>query len=219
MKVVEKFISINGEGKKAGELAIFIRFKGCNLDCIYCDTKWANLQNEEYEELTKEEIYNFIKNVGVKNVTITGGEPLLQEGIYELLEYISKDKEISIEIETNGSVDISRFKKINERISFTVDYKTSYSKMESFMNLENFDYVNKNDVVKFVVGEKSDLDKVLEMMKIFELREKTNVFVSPVFEKINPIDIVNWQIKNRLNEVKLQIQMHKIIWHPDKKGV
>ncbi|MBN1469942.1 MAG: putative 7-carboxy-7-deazaguanine synthase QueE [Fusobacteriaceae bacterium] len=219
MKVVEKFISINGEGKKAGELAIFIRFKGCNLDCIYCDTKWANLKNEEYEELTKEEIYNFIKNVGVKNVTITGGEPLLQEGIYELLEYISKDKEISIEIETNGSVDISKFKRISDRISFTVDYKTNYSKMESFMNLENFDYVNKNDVVKFVVGEKSDLDKVLEMMKIFELREKTNVFVSPVFEKINPIDIVNWQIKNRLNEVKLQIQMHKIIWHPDKKGV
>ena len=104
--------------------------------------KWANLENEEYEELTKEEIYNFIKNVGVKNVTITGGEPLLQEGIYELLEYISKDKDISIEIETNGSVSISRFKKISNRISFTVDYKTNYSKMESFMNLENFDYVN-----------------------------------------------------------------------------
>ena len=126
MKVVEKFISINGEGKKAGELAIFIRFKGCNLDCIYCDTKWANLQNEEYEELTKEEIYNFIKNVGVKNVTITGGEPLLREGLDVFLKMIFDYKnDIDLALTTNGFLLPKVAKKLKDaglkRINISLD--------------------------------------------------------------------------------------------------
>ena len=104
--VVEKFVSINGESKFAGQLAVFIRFRGCNLNCVYCDTKWANTADAPAEQMTKEEIYDYIKSTGVRNVTLTGGEPLLQKGIQELLEYLAKDKNIRIEIETNGSVDI-----------------------------------------------------------------------------------------------------------------
>ena len=126
MKVVEKFVSINGEGSKAGQLAVFIRFAGCNLDCVYCDTKWANEEDVSYSEMSKEEIYEYIKSTGVRNITVTGGEPLLQDGIYEFLEYLSLDKELSVEIETNGSVDISLFKKIDNTPSFTMDYKLDY---------------------------------------------------------------------------------------------
>ena len=83
-QVVEKFVSINGEGRRAGELAAFIRFKGCNLQCSYCDTSWANEPGCESERLTKEEILSWIREAGVKNVTLTGGEPLLRKGMEEL---------------------------------------------------------------------------------------------------------------------------------------
>ena len=85
-QVVEKFVSINGEGRRAGELAAFIRFKGCNLQCSYCDTSWANEPGCESERLTEEEILSWIRETGVKNVTLTGGEPLLRKGMEELIE-------------------------------------------------------------------------------------------------------------------------------------
>lgn len=105
-QVVEKFVSINGEGRRAGELAAFIRFKGCNLQCSYCDTSWANEPGGESERLTKEEILSWIRETGVKNVTLTGGEPLLREGMEELIEAILEDPSQRVEIETNGSVDL-----------------------------------------------------------------------------------------------------------------
>ena len=83
--VVEKFVSINGEGIRAGELAVFIRFRKCNLNCSYCDTKWANTESAEAEMMSAEDIARYIAETGVKNVTLTGGEPLLQENIYDLI--------------------------------------------------------------------------------------------------------------------------------------
>ena len=80
-KVVETFVSINGEGTRAGQLAMFVRFKGCNLRCEYCDTMWANEKDAEYKVMSGEELLDSIKNSGVKNVTLTGGEPLLQNNI------------------------------------------------------------------------------------------------------------------------------------------
>lgn len=85
-KVAEIFTSINGEGTKAGQTAVFVRFTGCNLNCSYCDTKWANEPNAEYKLMTDREILSRIKETGIKNVTLTGGEPLLREGIHELLK-------------------------------------------------------------------------------------------------------------------------------------
>lgn len=219
MKVVEKFVSINGEGSKAGQLAVFIRFAGCNLDCVYCDTKWANEEDVSYSEMSKEEIYEYIKNTDVKNITVTGGEPLLQNGIYEFLEYLSLDKELYVEIETNGSVDISLFKKIDNTPSFTMDYKLDYSKMENKMFLDNLKKLDKRDVIKFVCGSQKDLEILKNIVEKYNLIEITKVYVSPVFGAIEPSVIVDWMIDNNLNGMNLQIQMHKIIWDPEKKGV
>ena len=83
MKVVEKFISINGEGRRSGELAVFIRFKGCNLNCSYCDTKWANEPACDYEELSPDEICEYVSETGIKNVTLTGGRAFITEGYQE----------------------------------------------------------------------------------------------------------------------------------------
>ncbi len=217
--VAEKFVSINGEGTRAGQLAVFIRFTGCNLRCSYCDTMWANAENAPHVKMSAEEIYAYIKETGVKNVTLTGGEPLIQENIKELLELISSDKELYCEIETNGSVDLKPFCDIENRPSFTMDYKLASSNMEEFMCTDNYSLLNKNDTVKFVSGSKADLIKAKEIMEKYNLIGRVNVYISPVFGNIEPKEIVEFMIENKLNDVNLQLQLHKIIWDPDMKGV
>lgn len=218
-KVVETFVSINGEGRKAGQLAVFVRFAGCNLNCQYCDTKWANEKDVDYTLMTADEIYGYIKDTRVKNVTLTGGEPLLREGMAELLEILCGDDDIYIEIETNGSVDVADYRVGKNPPSFTIDYKLSASGMEEYMCLSNFENVTKNDTVKFVSGSINDLEKALEIIKRYNLSEKTAVYISPVFGMIEPADIVEFMKENNMNDVNLQIQMHKVIWDPEKTGV
>ena len=104
-KVAEKFVSINGEGPRAGELAVFLRFCGCNLNCGYCDTRWANTADVKYEFASAEELVAYVKSTGIKNVTLTGGEPLLQADIAYLIELLGASG-AEVEIETNGSVPL-----------------------------------------------------------------------------------------------------------------
>lgn len=220
MQVVEKFISINGEGKNAGQLAVFIRFKGCNLDCSYCDTKWANSPTVDFVEQSPSEIVDYIKSTGINRVTLTGGEPTLQKDFHTLLELISKEN-ISAEIETNGATDVSKFCDIQNRASFTMDYKCASSSMESHMILNNFNYLDKskNDVVKFVVGSIQDLQRMVTIIEEYSLKDKCYIYVSAVFGKIELSTIVDFMKDNHLNDVSLQLQMHKFIWDVNKKGV
>lgn len=218
-KVVEKFISINGEGRCAGELAAFIRFAGCNLNCSYCDTRWANEENAPYEILSEEEIYAYIKEQGVRNVTLTGGEPLIQENIGRLIKMLSRDKDLRIEIETNGAVALEEFIDIGENVTFTLDYKLLGSKMNHKMVMGNYDLLRANDTVKFVVSDREDLDKAREIIDKYKLTEKVAVYLSSSFGIIKPEDIVNYMMEYNMNKVKLQLQMHKYIWDPNRKGV
>ena len=218
-KVVERFISINGEGIRCGQLAIFIRLAGCNLNCSYCDTTWANNKNVKYDLMTTEEIYEYIKSTGIRNITLTGGEPLLQNGIIELLERLSEDRDIHVEIETNGSISLKEFSKIENSPSFTMDYKLPSSNMESNMDLSNFEYLTKKDTVKFVSGTQKDLQKVKYIVDKYNLIDKTNVYISPVYTKISLDSIVEFMKDNKMNGVNLQMQLHKVIWDPNKRGV
>ena len=128
-KVAEKFVSINGEGTKAGQPAVFIRLAGCNLRCSYCDTMWANGSDTPFEPMTEDEIAAYIADSGIKNVTLTGGEPLMAENVRVLLERLSHE-DIAVEIETNGSADISVCDGISPRPSVTLDYKLPSSGMK-----------------------------------------------------------------------------------------
>ena len=215
MQVIEKFVSINGEGLKQGELAIFIRFANCNLRCSYCDTSYSFI-NPKYEDESVSNIINYIKSKNIKNITITGGEPLIQKDIDILLNELIKLNH-NVEIETNGSIDIKKY--LNDKISFTLDYKLPTSLMEHFMNVDNYKYITKKDSVKFVCGDISDLNKALEIMNKYDLINKTNCLISPVFGKIKLEDIVNFLIDNNLNDVRMCLQIHKIIWDPNKRGV
>lgn len=218
-KVAEIFTSINGEGTRAGQTAVFVRFTGCNLNCSYCDTKWANEPNAEYKLMTDREILSRIKETGIKNVTLTGGEPLLREGIHELLEEIAKDGFLQAEIETNGSIDLKPFCDIENRPSFTMDYKLPSSGMEKHMCLENFEILEKKDTVKFVSGSIEDLKKALEIIRKYDLSQRCHVYISPVFGSIEPAKIVDFMVENKLNDVNLQLQLHKFIWDPNMRGV
>ncbi|NCB93377.1 MAG: putative 7-carboxy-7-deazaguanine synthase QueE [Clostridia bacterium] len=216
--VAERFVSINGEGTKAGQLAVFIRFRGCNLNCRYCDTKWANQTDTQYTSMSAEEIISYIEETGVTNVTLTGGEPLMQEHMRELLEKIGK-KKWYVEIETNGSVPLEKYAEMSNRPSFTMDYKMACSGMEEYMCMENFSVLDARDTVKFVVGSMADLERAREVIAEYRLVGRCHVYISPVFGEIEPADIVEYMKAHCMNGVNLQIQMHKVIWDPQERGV
>lgn len=218
-KVVEIFESINGEGRKAGQLAIFVRFQKCNLNCSYCDTRWANSEDSPYISMSTDEIYKRILESGITNVTLTGGEPLLQNNIVELLEKLSENQDLKVEIETNGSVNLEKFSKLTNPPSFTMDYKLPSSLMEERMNLENFKYLTEKDTVKFVSGSIEDLEKARYIIEKYSLIGKCGVYISPVFDKIELSEIVEFMKKYKLNGVNFQLQIHKVIWDPESKGV
>ena len=216
MRVVEKFVSINGEGLRSGELAVFIRFANCNLRCSYCDTKYSFI-NPIYTEESIDELVKYVKSTGVKNVTLTGGEPLIQNEIKELMIELSNIGN-RIEIETNGSINIAPYLNV-PNVTFTLDYKLKGSGMEKYMDLTNYDLLRKNDVIKFVVSDYDDLEKTKEIIKKYDLINKANCLISPVWGRIEFEEIVNFLKDNKLNDVKMQLQIHKIIWDKDKRGV
>jgi 7-carboxy-7-deazaguanine synthase len=217
-KLVEKFVSINGEGPRAGELAVFLRFCGCNLNCGYCDTHWANTADVKYELVAAEELVAYVKSTGIKNVTLTGGEPLLQADIAHLIELLGAAG-AEVEIETNGSVSLKYFASLSPRPAVTADYKLPSSGMEKYMLTENFPYLTLQDAVKFVVGDKRDLLRAEEIINSYGLTDRCHVYFSPVFGKIEPAEIVEFMKERKLNSVRLQLQLHKIIWEPDMRGV
>lgn len=215
--VAEKFVSINGEGQRAGQLAVFIRFAGCNLRCSYCDTWWANDFGIKGESLTSKQIFDYIINTGVKNVTLTGGEPLMRPGIEELISMLVKAG-LWVEIETNGSVPLAPLEK-GSRPHFTMDYKTPSSNMESKMLISNFDLLESDDVVKFVCGSREDLERFYYITEKYNLIQKCKIYLSCVFDKLEPSEAVEFMKEKNLNNINFQLQMHKFIWNPDKRGV
>ncbi|MCI8388146.1 MAG: putative 7-carboxy-7-deazaguanine synthase QueE [Clostridiales bacterium] len=216
--VAEKFVSINGEGVKAGELAVFLRFCGCNLNCSFCDTRWANAADLQGEQLTTAQLVDYVKSTGVKNVTLTGGEPLLQANISELIDELIRYG-FEVEIETNGSIPLKDFSSLPNRPSFTMDYKLAGSGMEMFMCVDNFAYLSSDDTIKFVVGDIADLNRAAEIICTYDLTAHCHVYFSPVFGRIKPDTIVDFMKANKLNDVRLQLQLHKYIWDPNERGV
>ena len=214
MKVVEIFNSIEGEGKRAGLPATFIRLYGCNLRCSYCDTMYA-VEGAEYIEMSVQEIVDELEEIGCPNITVTGGEPLLQKNIIELFEALCH-RGYWINVETNGSIK-PNFRYIDDRLFYTVDYKTISSGVSGAMKMEVFDLITDVDVVKFVVGSEEDLNQALDFYK--KLLSEPAIYVSPVFGSIEPEKIVKFILLHNLWNWKVQLQLHKYIWSPDKKGV
>lgn len=204
----EIFYSIQGEGLSIGEPTIFIRLQGCNLRCKWCDTKYAYYEGKEMEI---NEILNEIKKYKVKNICLTGGEPLMQKETKNLLKKLLKPN-YKIVLETNGSLSISELPN-SKNLIISLDIKCPSSKMHEKMNLENLKFLRKKDQLKFVIKNKEDYfyaKKILAENKI-----KANVVFQPCYKK-------NFQKLARLflkePEGRFLIQMHKVIFG-NKRGV
>ena len=207
MKVNEIFFSIEGEGKRSGELAAFIRLTGCNLRCFYCDTRYAFTDGEE---MTAADIADAVKEY--RKITLTGGEPLTQN-CHELLDLLAAHE---VNIETNGSIDLAEYLSY-ENVFFTMDFKCLSSGMMAAMNDKNLTLLRDKDVLKFVVSDENDLS-IAEAVTS-SIPAKPLIYISPVFGTIEPREIVEFMKARRLQNWRLQLQLHKIIWSPDERGV
>ena len=220
-QIIETFTSIDGEGPASGELSTFIRFSGCNLRCSWCDTKYSWDGSCTPDLMTAEEIYGFIKEAGANNVTLTGGEPLIQKNIGDVIELLAEDALLTIRIETHGGIDIAPFKERfkGKTVYFVVDFKLPDSKMMGQMHLPNLEIVEKVDTYKFVIASEVDLEKALEVVSEYDLVSRCHVYFSPVVESIAPKILVERMIAEKLNGVRLQLQLHKYIWPKEMRGV
>lgn len=217
-EVMEIFESINGEGPRAGELSIFVRFKGCNLDCSFCDTKWANEKDAEAIYMTLEEVLEEIGTFGIKNVTLTGGEPMEKKGIFSLIMSLV-DRGYQVEVETNGSIDLTEYTLLSDIVVFTMDYKLPGSGMEDKMFLKNFLSFGEKSVIKFVVTNHTDLERAYEVCEKELKASRCQIHLSPAFGEIEPVEIVDFMKEKKWSRAKLQMQLHKMVWNPEQRGV
>lgn len=219
MKISEIFLSIEGEGARSGLLCVFIRLHGCNLNCTYCDSRYA-CEGADYTEMSIHDIVDKVSEFKTPRVTITGGEPLIHKDIKKLILALLNLTDMHINIETNGSVlfDTSYLgSNKDDRIMITMDWKSISSGMSDKMQDMNLCYLTKNDVLKFVVGTDEDLEQMKDVVEHNDL--DCQLYVSPVFGQIELPKIVAALLKYHLNNVRMQLQIHKIIWDPDKRGV
>lgn len=228
MLISEIFDSIDGEGIRAGQLCTFIRVVGCNLRCSYCDSMYA-VEPEKYsstrpKEMSITEILSYV-NRDYMRVTLTGGEPLLFPESVQLVNRLC-DMGCEVNIETNGACDVVGFRNLirnPDRLFFTVDFKLPSSGEMYSMRLSNFDNLRKNDVLKFVIGTEEDLEIAVSLAHNAMLKYGENapyIYCGTVFGRFELRDVIAEFMKDAtLSDVRFQIQMHKVIWDPDARGV
>lgn len=212
--VSEIFYSIQGEGTRAGLPCIFVRMQGCNLKCKWCDTEYAQ-DRHGGEMLSFDDIVDKVLSYDCRFIEFTGGEPLLQNNITDLTDHFDKRK-YSVAVETNGSIDLSL---LNENIIKIVDIKCPSSGMDEHFLPENLKHISANDEIKFVIANRNDYEwaKSFFLENIGE-NSKAAVLFSPAYSLIEPQELAKWILNDKLN-VRLQLQMHKYIWHPAQRGV
>ncbi len=199
----EIFYSIQGESLTVGEPTAFVRLAGCPLRCSYCDTSYAFKDGKEF---TFESIISKITDYNTSFITVTGGEPLAQKNCYTFLDLISP--KFSVSLETSNAYPI---KDVNKNTTIVLDVKTPRSN-ESDSNLEiNYNYIKKNDQIKFVICDKADYDWSVDYIKKYRLSEKCKILFSPSYDEMSPTELADLILSDEL-KVRLQIQLHKVLW-------
>ena len=211
LKINEIYYSVQGESTHAGRPCIFIRLTYCNLRCTYCDSEYTFYEGKDME-ITH--IMNEIKQWDCNLVEVTGGEPLFQDKCINLLnELINSNYEVMLE--TGGSLSISD---VPKKVIKIVDFKCPSSAMEKKNLWSIVDDLQPHDEVKFIIGNREDFDWAKDRIIEYSLDKICTLLFSPTFEKIDPQLIVEWILVENL-PVRMQMQMHKMIWSPDKQGV
>ena len=212
LHINEIFYSIQGESTHAGRPCVFVRLTGCNLRCRWCDTEYAFYEGRK---MTIAEIARIVTSHQCNLVEITGGEPLLQEGIYPLADTLLKSQH-TVMIETSGAVDVSR---LDPRVIKIMDLKCPGSGECDRNMWSNLGYLSARDEVKFVLADRADYEWARDTIRARSLDGRVNaLLMSPVFGVLDPAELAQWILEDRI-PVRLQIQIHKHIWPPDTRGV
>lgn len=211
MKISEIFTSIQGESSFAGLPCTFIRLTGCNLRCQYCDTSYAF---EGGVKMDPDQIVSKVRESGIPLTELTGGEPLLQEESY-LLSSLLLNEGYTVLLETNGSLSLDR---VDSRVVKIMDMKCPGSGMSEHMNFTNIKYLSSKDEVKFVIGDRADFDWALKIINDYELLTMCKVLISPLQPKLEARTAAEWILEEKLL-VRMQLQLHKIIWPTKDHGV
>ena len=247
MNVIEIFASIDGEGSRQGLLTTFLRLHDCNIRCSYCDTTYSYGIDSVFTEMTVAEVADVIESLGNYRITITGGEPLLQEAaVVELIDELNRRNVQKMQDNTSGQIGstcINGVDKLDKRemlnncpydfnietngtivpsfqrenVWFTYDYKTPSSLAEESMNVDIFKAATERDLIKFVVGSPEDLDCMRCIIEQYPTAAQ--IYVSPVWGQIEAASIIDYMKEYNLQNVRFQLQIHKFVWDPDAKGV
>jgi 7-carboxy-7-deazaguanine synthase len=213
LRIKEIYRSIQGESTWAGWPCIFVRTAGCDIRCTYCDEPHA-LVATGGEKLSVDEVLARVKALGTKLVELTGGEPLLQKAVPEIVEKLC-DSGHTVLIETGGHHDISV---LDPRAHAIVDVKTPGSEMSQHNDLANLARLRPGDELKFVLADRADYDWAVALLREHDLEHRVPVNFSPVHGHLDPGDLASWIQADNL-EVRLNLQLHKYIWGAETKGV
>ena len=212
LQLIEIFASVQGETSYSGLPTTFIRLAACNLRCSWCDTSYSFGKGQTWQI---SQILEQVKQKGCPYVCVTGGEPLLQPLVHDLMRKLC-DLEYVVSIETGGS--LSTFE-IDPRVKIILDIKCPGSGMSHKNLWSNLNHLKTNDEVKFVLVDRQDYDYAKEICQKYQLFSKTShILFSPVHNVLNSKSLVQWILEDKLN-IRLNLQLHKFIWDPLTQGV
>jgi 7-carboxy-7-deazaguanine synthase len=210
VRVTEIFLSVQGEGTRAGRPCAFVRFTGCDLRCTWCDTAYAFAGGRE---MGRDDILAALTAWPTRYVTLTGGEPLLQRDLPELCRELL-ERGFEVAVETHGKAPLDA---LPAAVSRVVDVKPPGSGEET-TDFAYLDRLRPHDEVKFVVASEKDFRWSEAVARRHGLPGRVAVLVSPVFGQVAPADLARWLLESGL-EARLSLQLHKLIWGPEARGV
>ena len=212
LTVNEIFFSIQGESTRAGRPCVFVRLTACDLRCTWCDTEYAFYEGQKR---SVEDVVAEVERYECPLVEITGGEPLLQEEVYPLMRALL-DRGRTVMLETGGHRPIGR---VPQEVVKIVDVKCPASGEAAKNEWSNLERLSPHDEVKFVVQDRADYDFAKDVITKFQLPSKcAAILMSPVHGVLDPRVLSEWMLADRL-PARLQMQIHKLIWTPDTRGV
>ena len=213
LRVTEIFRSIQGESTHAGRPCTFVRLTGCPMRCVWCDSEYTFSGGEH---ISIDDVLHQVRVFGCRLVEVTGGEPLGQKEAFTLIERLC-DEDFEVLIETGGYFPTEG---VDERASVILDVKCPASGEVDRNHWPNLDRLRADrDEVKFVIANRADWDYANEVIKRYELEQRTNaVLISPAWGEIDLKDLAEWVASSGLN-VRMQLQIHKYVWGPEARGV
>lgn len=211
LTITEIFAGIQGETSYSGLPFAFVRLSGCNLRCRYCDTAYAYDSGREFP---LEEVVSRISAFGLSRVCVTGGEPMLQEEAPALVKELL-DRGHRVLVETNGTVPLSS---LDPRAVKIMDVKCPASGEHGKMLWSNFRHLGERDEVKFVITTAEDYRYAKDMLSRYRGGTGWGVLFSPAFGFLAPETLAGWILEDAL-DVRFQLQIHKFVWGPDRRGV